>query len=589
MFIKFDYIKFKNLNSFGNKVVRIDFKNGLSNISGKNGQGKSSIIDALSYNLYGVPYRKVKIIELINRFNKVNLWTESQFHIGINSYKIERGLKPDILRIFKNGSELDLLSSKKLIQEELDKILGVNHNLFRQIICLSVNYNKPYLTMSQYEKREVIESIFNVDVFGVMAKDIKKQQALHKIQSQINSKQLIMMESNISAIKKQYRDLQHAVSNFEKDKLDETINITSEIGKYKLLILKTKENIDFGNNTLSELKISNIANIRESIKNYSDQIAVLQYKLSEKNNFFKLLSGNTSCPVCETVLTEKHAKEHTTKAKLEIKNLEKAIHSLELSKREDDKKLKLAEADKEKKTKIESAIENSKDKYELLQNELKKLNDRLILVQNKVQVIGIEPTKNEMDAQVVKYKKLFKDNSDLTNIIKNNEVLLTILSDNGIKSHFFKKLIPILNSRINYYLDKFELPVIVKFNELMEENISSRTFNEISYMSYSEGEKKRIDLSIQFAFFDTARTISNWQSNIFFIDELLDSGMDSDGLERIIHSLKAMTFKSTDLCIYLISHKLQEDAVWDHKIAIEKVGSFSKIVDEKIDISDEID
>jgi DNA repair exonuclease SbcCD ATPase subunit len=589
MFIKFDYIKFKNLISFGNKVVRINFKNGLSNISGKNGQGKSSIIDALSYNLYGVPYRKVKNIELINRVNKANLWTESQFEIGINSYKIERGLKPDILRIFKNGSELDLLSSKKLIQEEIDKILGVNHNLFRQIICLSVNYNKPYLTMSQYEKREVIESIFNVDVFGIMSKEIKKQQAIHKTQSQINSKQLTMMETNISSIKKRYRDLQHAVSNFEKDKSDEIIDITNEIEKYDQLILKTNENIDFGKTALSQLEIVNIYEIRGKIKDFSDKIAVLQYKLSEKKNFFDLLSGNTNCPVCGIVLTEKHAKEHTTKAKSEMKGLEKEIHLLELSKHEEDKKLKHAETNKERKSKIESVIEKAEDKFDLLQNELKKLNNRLVLVQNKVQVIEIEPTKNEMDIQVAKYRKLFKENAELTNIIKNNEVLLTILSDNGIKSHFFKKLIPILNSRINCYLDRFELPVIVKFNELMEENISSRIFNEISYMSFSEGEKKRIDLSIQFAFFDTARTISNWQSNIFFIDELLDSGMDTDGLEKIIHSLKSMTFSSTDLCIYLISHKLQEDAVWDHKIAIEKVGSFSKIVDENIDINEEIE
>lgn len=587
MFIKFDYIKFKNINSFGNKIVKIDFANGLTNISGKNGQGKSTIIDALSYNLYGVPYRKVKIVEIINRINKANLWTESQFAIGFDTYKIERGLKPDILRIFKNGSELDLLSSKKLVQEEIDKILGVNHNLFRQIICLAVNYNKPYLTMSQYEKREVIESIFNVDVFGVMSKEVKKSQAILKTQYQINAKQLGMMESNIISIKRQVKDLQHAISNFEKDKQKEIDDIRDDIQKYELQILKTEENISFGQDAMIKLDIINIDEVRSKIKTISDETAVLQYKLSEKKEFSQLLANNTNCPVCGTALTEKHSKEHSTKNKQEIKYLEKEIHDLESNKHDEEKILKNAEVTKEKKLKIESAVEKAQDKLEMLQSELNKLNSRLTFVQNKVQVIDADSTKEELNNQVSKYKKLFKETSDLNNTVKNNDILLNILSDGGIKSHFFKKLIPILNSRINFYLDKFELPVIVRFNELMEENISSRTFNEISYMTFSEGEKKRIDLSIQFAFFDTARTVSNWQSNILFIDELLDSGLDADGLEKIIQSLKSMTYSTKDLCIYLISHKLQEDAMWDQKIMIERVGNFSKIIDETIDLDDE--
>lgn len=585
----FEYIKFKNICSFGNKVVTIRFTNGLNNISGKNGQGKSTIIDALSYNLYGVPYRKVKIVELINRINKANLWTESQFRIGINTYRIERGLKPDILRIFKNGSEIDLLSTKKLIQDEIDKILGINHGLFRQIICLAVNYNKPYLTMSQYEKRDVIESIFNVDVFGTMSKELKKTQSTIKVQSQINNKQLIMMENNISSIKKQLKNLQTAIDNFESDKADEILQLSEDVAKYETLISKTKENIELANDTLAKLEVFDIAEIRNKIKTHSDAIAVLQYKVSEKKEFFELLNGNTDCPVCATPLSEKHVKDHVSKTKHEIKILEKEIHSIEILKHEEDKRLKSAESIIEKRTKIDAAIDKAEDKLQSYNDELAKLNSRLLLVNNKVQVINIETTKSEFDEQTTSYKKLFKENSELNKTIKNNEILLNILSDNGIKSHFFKKLIPILNFRINYYLEKFEMNILVMFNEFMEEHISSRTLNEISYMSFSEGEKKRIDLSIQFAFFDTAKTVSNWQSNIFFIDELIDSGTDTDGLEKIIHELKTMTFNTKDLCIYLISHKIQEDTVWDSKMMIEKIGNFSKIVDESVDDNDESD
>ena len=581
MVVDFDWLKFKNLNSFGNQIVTITFKNGLINISGVNGKGKSSVIDALSFNLYGKPYRDIKINDLINRFNKTDLYTESQFKNNKNTYRIIRGLKPNTLQIFKNETEIDLLSSKKLIQEEIDKILGINHNLFRQIICIAVNYNKPYLSMAAMEKREVIESIFNVDVFGEMSKEIKKNQGLSKIQSQLNSKQLSLMETGLISIKKQIKSFQNAIDNFESDKDTEIKAISEEIEKYQGHIQKSKDKILSYENSINQLQTFNIQALQEKVKAVYDSISKVEYQISDKKQLLLLLKSNTNCPVCNTELNDGHVKTHETNTKKTLKDFEHELKTLKASKTLADKELKHAEDTIESKKKFEQQIEKENDKIDLLNPELTKLNNRLELVKNKVQTINFDSIKEDLDKQVEAYKKLFKDQSTLLATIKNNDILLSILSDTGIKSHFFKKLIPILNSRVNYYLDKLEVPINIKFNELMEESISSRSFSDIPYMSFSEGEKKRIDLSIQFAFFDTAKTVSNWQSNIFFIDELLDSGMDTEGLNKVLHILKTMVFDNKKLSIYLISHKVQDNMVWDSELHVEKVGNFSRITNKQ--------
>ena len=583
MEIEFDYVKFKNINSFGNKVTSFKFKKGLNNISGLNGRGKSTIIDAISFNLFGTPYRKVKIADLINRTNEKNLWTESQFKISNKVYRIERGLKPNILRIFENGKELELLSSKSLIQEDIDKILGINYFMFKQLICLAVNYNKPFLTMAQYEKRNLTDSIFNIDVLSVMQKEVKKTQALHKTQSQINFKQISLMENNISSLKRQLTELKNAIANFEKDKSNEMSLIKVEISKYELQIKTIEEDISFGEDALSKLTKTDTKEIVKEIKDLSNELAVVKYKIKDKHEFLTLIEDNESCPVCKTVLDKSDSHGHLKTARDEIEALEQSLSEIKSKKTELENKLKNIESDNDKIVKINSAIEKHVLKKQMFESELKKLNSRYTTVENKTQTLDISVTQKELDEIIPKYIKLYNEQSDLNKQIKNNDIVLDILSDTGIKSHFFKKLIPILNSKINTYLEVFDLPIFMLFDEEMNETISTRTHTSVPYMGFSEGEKKRIDMAIQFSFFDTARTISNWQSNIIFFDELLDSGLDLDGMTNIISILKKNVKESKNLCTYLISHKLQEDTIYDNKISVDKIGNFSKIIDESID------
>ena len=197
MYIKFEELKFKNINSYGNSITSFKLNKGLNCISGSNGQGKSTILDALCYCLYGVPFRKVKIEELINRDNKKQLYTELSFYIEQDLYVIKRGKKPNILTIEQNGSPLDLLSTQKLNQEEIDKLLGLDITLFRQVISLAINYNKPFLSLKVPDKREIMETIFNIKVFGKMLKKVKENNSSIKTEHEINNRTINILKQNL--------------------------------------------------------------------------------------------------------------------------------------------------------------------------------------------------------------------------------------------------------------------------------------------------------------------------------------------------------------------------------------------------------
>ncbi len=218
MFVDFGRLMWRNFLNYGNKPTKIRLEKGIHLLSGKNGDGKSTLIDAMCFCLFGVPYRKVKIKELVNRINKKKLYTEIEFRVNKKSYRIERTLNPDSVKIWEDSVELDLLSSKRLVQDDIDKIIGINHKMFRQIISLSISYNKPFLIMMLSEKRDIIESIFNIKIFGEMLKILKKENTGTKIKVDINKKSLDLLKENIKGMLKQQRDMKITIRDFEKNK-----------------------------------------------------------------------------------------------------------------------------------------------------------------------------------------------------------------------------------------------------------------------------------------------------------------------------------------------------------------------------------
>jgi len=301
MYIKFEWLKFKNIRSYSNTETKVDFNNGMTLITGTNGVGKSSMIEALTYNLYGKPYTKIKINELINRYNKKGLYTESQFRVGKDIYNIIRGLKPNKLEIKKNGEILELLSSKSLSQDDIDKILGINYKMFKNVISLSAS-NKPFLDKdtTKAERREIIETIFNINIFADMLKILKKDISILKTDIGIEESNIKLMEENISSKKKDIADIEESKNNFENNKKKDVTDIQNEINKYKESIKENKFEIENKKSEIDKKKIEDEKNIQlleekmlSEDKRINQEIEKYNFEFSEIiKNKEKILSSN---------------------------------------------------------------------------------------------------------------------------------------------------------------------------------------------------------------------------------------------------------------------------------------------------------
>lgn len=582
MYINFKYVKFKNLLSYGNQLTEIHFKNGLHLVAGKNGHGKSCIIEALFFCLYGQPYRKINIDQLINRKNKSKLYTECAFSIDEKEYVITRTLLPNKISITENGKEFDLLSSKKLVQEEINRILGIEPNLFRQVICLAVNYNKPFLSLPSMEKRNIAESIFNIKVFGDMLKILKKNSSGLKVQSEINKKSLGLMEANLVSFRKQMKTLALASKDFEKDKQKDLQEVANKKAHFQteIEVCENLEKILLEKSSVSiDQQIEN--SLLECLSNTEKRISINNFQVKEAYSNISLLNKNDICPCCKSLLTPEHRDK-------EIKTLEEKISWISnenesLDKVSDSARVAL-ENEKQKIDdikKAENELEKILNKKSILLKELDHLLEKQKTIESRVINLNIESMNSDFETRKNEYSELYTENRDLNNKIKNNNLISEILSDTGIKTFFLRKMIPLFNSKVNEYLNRFELAIQVIFNEAMDEIIKvPGQDSEISYFSFSEGEKKRIDIAILFSFIEMTKIICNWNCNVLMMDEIMDSATDTDGLDKMMYTIKNFVGSNKNLSIYMISHRVDDNykQLFDSILTAEKSNGFSRLV-----------
>lgn len=553
-------------------------------ICGKNGDGKSTFLDVLSFCLHGKPYRNIKIAELINRKNKGKLFTECCFSVNDREYIITRCLLPNSIKITENGKEIDLLSSKKLNQEEIDKIIGIDSNLFRQVICLAVNYNKPFLSLSSMEKRDIAESIFNIKVFGNMLKIMKKNSTGLKVQSEIHKKSLDLLESHISGIRKQLANIKSATKDFEKNKKADLDEVDEKIVKYSDEISVCQTEISNLNSSLldDEKKDFSLESLQKDLSSLEKSLSVEKFKIKQAQTDIDNLNSTDICTVCRTKLTAEHKEIEIGKLLEKIETAKSVSHDLDVEifnlKSQIESKKKLLDTDKQ----ARSEIGKHQEKISLLDREIFHLKNKRASIEERTLNFNVDLVNKDFETKKTEYTDLYQQYKDTQTKMKNHEIISSILSDSGIKTFFLRKMLPILNSKINMYLNKFELPIHLTFNEMMEETIRVLgSDTEVSYFSFSEGEKKRIDISILFSFIEVTKVISNWNCNLLILDEILDSATDSAGLDKMMYAIKGMTYENKDLCIYMISHRIDDNykQLFDKIMIAKKTNGYSSLME----------
>ena len=579
MFVEFKKLSFCNIMSYGASGAEIDFQAGLNTIKAANGSGKSSILDALTFVLFGKPYRDIKLSELVNTSNGKGLEVTCEFKIGTDTYMIRRGLKPAVFEIYKNGKEMDMLSTKKLNQDEIDKLLGINLRLFKNIVAVAVTNNKPFLSLPIGDKRALIENIFNIDVLGSMCKDVKKRKTVNNTELDLKTTERRGVVNSIEDNESYIENMRRYIASFNEVKDANLKTIRENIDKYRKEIDKRTKNLVIAESKIKELTEEIGAVPDRSVgESLNLEIGKVQSIIDNINSTLSKLKKSRLCPVCNSPLDEGHARKHIEGMLAEKKAMEKeTLPGLMERYRAYSDTVKTYQ---EKQSFIQTIRDKARTEEitrSTLETELNKAKQNLEKESGKVCPASVDAYVEKLNTLRTQSEELSKDIDTLTEKILIDTQLIKILGDDGIKSYFFKKLIKILNKSVNEYLNKFELKnTTIEFDETMAETMTTNLVPR-TYSSYSSGERTRIDMSILLAFFDISRQISNWSCNLLFIDELLDQNIDQSGIEQFVSTLyNLIQLNKKKLGIYIISHKLNELKIQiSSTIEIKKVHDYS--------------
>jgi DNA repair exonuclease SbcCD ATPase subunit len=583
MYIKFKTIKFRNFLSYGNGWTTLDFNNKLNLINAQNGAGKSTIVDAISFVLFGKPYRDIKMKSLVNYINKRHLEVEIQFDIGKDSYRMLRGLAPSKFELYKNGEMVEALSSKKLNQIEIDKLLGVKYLLFKNVMCIGAISNVPFFNMCLSDRRELLETIFGLTNIADMLDEVKDRRSNDNITIKTMSATKTGLENSINDLIKIIADMEQKSRNFETNKADRLEKVKDHIEQQKSDLVKHETNIKKCEEKCAELEpdFSELDDTMTRIRERVSGLAEHKAKVTSLTKIYDFRDKN-KCPICGTDFCSDHAKEYFDGILAEI-NMEQGFYDTL------NEKQKVDEESAEK-------MRNSKNFYEKVKNRIsteQTVIDGLKrgIAYDEQQYKDIESETNGFDPsdqrkRVEEYRKQLKicnDTIDETSErVAIDTDLITILSDSGIKRYFFEEIVPILNIKINEYIKKFNLNVEVTFDSMLEYTITRGAF-EMEYNGLSNGEKTRVNVAMLLTFYDIAKQLSNWSSSILFMDEIFDTGIDGEGITDFLKELIAMIQGDSNLGVYLISHKLNDlnFSQIQYKfetLRVQKKGCFSQLV-----------
>jgi hypothetical protein len=537
-------------------------------------------LDALSFVLFGKPYRSIKLGDLVNRFNGKDLEVQVEFEIDKDVYTISRGYKPAKFAITKNGQELNILSAKKLNQEEIDKLLGINYILFKNIVAVASTYNKPFLMLSAGERRTLVETIFNIYVLALMLKEVKSRMTINKTQQKLNVSNLTGLNEQKTSAEKFVNDTAKILQQFEINKQNALNKIISDISTAQSTIERCNKHISIADRKLVELQ--NKIDSTEAVNELAEINAKKNFaagRIAELDDNIAAMQVNTKCPICNSDLTGEHAAAH-------IKEMQEELYEQNAIFLDNSRKIeleKLIAVIKKNKSLYDTIILKKAEQVSLLNTskiDLKNYENEKVKTEASVCDIDVQQYKDQLDSINARITNLSTEIDNLDKKMKMDLMLSDILSDDGIKTYFFEQLLPQLNCQVNKYINAFGLQVTLEFDKSLEAKIQHGKY-ECEYMGFSNGERARIDMAILLSFFDISRNISNWSCNVLFIDEVMDNGVDSDGIESFISTLYNVVtgnLNKHDIGIYLISHKLtNSDVAWDSVVDIVKTNRFSEL------------
>ena len=568
--ILFKTIKYKNLLSTGNQYTEIDFtKNKTNLIVGTNGAGKSTVLDALCFSLFGKPFRRVNKPQLINSVNEKDCKVEVEFSIGKSDWKVVRGIKPAIFEIWKNDAILDQSSAALDQQKWLEQnVLKMNYKSFTQIVILGSSNFVPFMQLSAAHRREVIEDLLDIKIFSSMNTLIKEKIRQSKEEIKILD---LKKESFLDKVKMQENFIEE-LENRGKENIQKKLHSISTLDK-EVEVFMRESGILEENIFEKQKEVEEYVGAGDKLRKFGTLKGKISQKVSTLTKEHKFFTENTVCPTCTQEIDDTFRINRINDAQNKAKELQSGYTELE-------------EAIKEE--------EGRERQFNTITKEILKLTNDIS--QNNIKISGYQRQIRDLESEVqtitkqlenrnTEHEKLesFKDNLKITydslaskkDTINYYDFSYSLLKDGGVKSKIIKKYLPLINQQVNRYLQMMDFYINFTLDQEFNETVQSPIHEDFSYSSFSEGEKQRIDLALLFTWREVARLKNSVNCNLMILDEIFDSSLDSTGTEEF---LKIIRYVIKDANIFVISHKTGLEDKFESVLRFEKVKGFSHMI-----------
>ena len=567
--IKFKTVRWKNLLSTGNTFTEIELtRNPSTLIIGENGSGKSTILDALCFGLFGKPFRTINKPQLVNSINGSGLLVEVEFTVGSRNYKVVRGVKPNVFEIYNNNKPLNQEANVRDYQKILEQqILKLNYQSFTQVVILGSSTFIPFMQLKARHRREVVEEILDIQIFSLMnmllkikLKDLQEELVLTDNRYELTTEKISLQENYIDDLKK------------NKDKLIKTKKESIE-NNTNVIQSRTSEREELENaNAIFLEQIKDQQQVEQKETKLKDFRATLAEKHKSHSSMLDFFDNNADCPTCQQHIDEMFKEEMTSQQKQEVKKYQTGMD------------------------KMKSELTSTKQRLKEIKEVADKIRDnQLSIAQLNTSIVELEKFNTKLETEIKSFNGggVSKSDTDKLKNLKEEhkkidgerqsakeernyvEAAKIMLQDTGIKTKIIKQYLPIMNKLINKYLTSMEFYVNFTLNENFEETIKSRHRDEFTYASFSEGEKMRIDLALLFTWRAIAKMKNSTNTNLLILDEIFDSSLDNTGTDEFLKILNTLAGEN----VFVISHK--QDVLVDkfrETIRFAKEKNFSHVV-----------